>query len=127
MDAPPDSAVERLEAWRAQAARAARVPEQAIIDDRTLHAIADVGPASPDELVDVPGLGPVKAARFGDALLAALRPPDHRRATRIDGVSTEHPERSVGGPSRRARSSSTRSWLMLMKMPSASAVSTSPA
>ena len=74
MDADPDAAVERLEAWRAQAARAARVPEQAIIDDRTLHAIADVRPGSTNDLQGVPGLGPVKAARFGEALLAALHP-----------------------------------------------------
>lgn len=74
MDAPADTLVERLETWRAQAARVARVAPEAVLDDRTLHAIAAVGPRSTEELVGVPGLGPVKAARFGDALLAALHP-----------------------------------------------------
>ncbi len=74
LEATPDDAVTRLEAWRAQAARAARVPAQAILDDRTLRAIAATEPTSTEDLVGVPGLGPVKAARFGEALLAALRP-----------------------------------------------------
>ena len=74
MDTDPDGAAARLETWRAQAARAARVPAQAIIDDRTLHAIVAARPRSTEELVGVPGLGPIKAARFGEALLAALSP-----------------------------------------------------
>jgi len=74
MDAAPDRVVERLEAWRTQTARAARVAPEAVLDDRTLEAIAAVRPRSAAELVTVPGLGPVKAARFGDALLAALHP-----------------------------------------------------
>jgi DNA helicase-2/ATP-dependent DNA helicase PcrA len=74
MDAPADTLVERLETWRAQAARVARVAPEAVLDDRTLHAIAQVRPRSPQDLEGVPGLGPVKAARFGDALLAALHP-----------------------------------------------------
>ncbi len=68
-----DPVVERLEAWRAHAAKAARVPAQAILDDLTLRAIAEARPDDADALVGVPGLGPVKAARFGDDLLAAVR------------------------------------------------------
>jgi len=74
LDTAPDAAVVRLQAWRAQAARAARVAPEAVLDDRTLHAIADARPRSPEELVGVPGLGPVKAARFAESLLAALHP-----------------------------------------------------
>jgi len=73
--APQDPVVERLEAWREQAARAARLPIHAILDDRTLRAIAEARPSDADALVEVPGLGPVKAARFGEQLLAAVRPP----------------------------------------------------
>jgi DNA helicase-2/ATP-dependent DNA helicase PcrA len=71
--AAPDPVVERLEAWREHAARAARVPEEAILDDLTLRAIAEARPGDADALGGVPGLGPVKAARFGDQLLAAVR------------------------------------------------------
>jgi len=74
LDTAPDAAVVRLQAWRAQAARAARVAPEAVLDDRTLHALADARPRSVEDLVEVPGLGPVKAARFGEALLAALHP-----------------------------------------------------
>ena len=68
-----DPVVERLEAWRAQAARAARVADVEVLDDVTLQAIADARPDDAEALAGVPGLGPVKAARFGDALLAAVR------------------------------------------------------
>ena len=115
MDADPDEAVDRLEAWRAQAARAARVPEQAIVDDRTLHAIADARPSSTKDLRGSPASG------------RSRRPASARRSsppsTPTDPVRAD---RGRSG-SRRARSSSTRSRPMLMKMPSASAVSRSPA
>jgi DNA helicase-2/ATP-dependent DNA helicase PcrA len=71
--ATADPVVERLEAWRAHAAKVARVPAEAILDDITLRAIAAARPDGTDDLVAVPGLGPVKAARFGDELLAAVR------------------------------------------------------
>jgi DNA helicase-2/ATP-dependent DNA helicase PcrA len=71
---PDDPVVERLEAWRAHAAKAARVPAEAILDDLTLRAIAEARPADADELSGIPGLGPVKAARFAEDLLAAVRP-----------------------------------------------------
>ena len=74
--ATPDPVVERLEAWREHAAKIARVPAQAILDDITLRAIAEARPDDADALIGVPGLGPVKAARFGEQLLAAVRPPD---------------------------------------------------
>jgi DNA helicase-2/ATP-dependent DNA helicase PcrA len=71
---PPadDATVERLKAWRRQAARAANVPAFVIMHDSTLHAVADTLPATRDELLTVPGIGPVKADRFGDELLAVV-------------------------------------------------------
>jgi DNA helicase-2/ATP-dependent DNA helicase PcrA len=68
-----DPVVERLAAWRAQAARAARVADVEVLDDLTLQAIADARPGDAEALAGVPGLGPVKAARFGEELLAAVR------------------------------------------------------
>jgi DNA helicase-2/ATP-dependent DNA helicase PcrA len=73
-DPAEDPVVERLQAWRAQAAKAARVPADAILDDLTLQAIASARPGDADALGGIPGLGPVKAARFADELLEAVRP-----------------------------------------------------
>jgi DNA helicase-2/ATP-dependent DNA helicase PcrA len=61
-----------LRAWREDQARAARVEPAALLDDRLLEMIADARPATHDELVAVPGMGPLLAARVGDGLLAAL-------------------------------------------------------
>jgi DNA helicase-2/ATP-dependent DNA helicase PcrA len=61
-----------LQEWREARARAARVEPAALVDDRLLEMIAEADPATRDELVAVPGMGPVLAARVGDDLLAAL-------------------------------------------------------
>jgi ATP-dependent DNA helicase UvrD/PcrA len=68
-------ALAALWTWRDEHARAARVEPGALVDDRLLEAIAERRPATRDELVAVPGMGPVLAARVGDGLLAALRAP----------------------------------------------------
>ncbi|HET9612266.1 MAG TPA: ATP-dependent DNA helicase UvrD2 [Acidimicrobiales bacterium] len=70
---PPTLAA--LHAWRDEHARAARVEPAALVDDRLLEAIAEMRPTTRDELVAVPGMGPLLAARVGDGLLDALRTP----------------------------------------------------
>ncbi len=67
-----EPALAALLSWREASARAARVEPAALVDDRLLEAIAERRPATRDELVAVPGMGPVLAARVGDGLLAAL-------------------------------------------------------
>ena len=64
-----DPMFEALKAWRTRAARAANVPAYVIFHDSTLAAVAAAKPTSKQELLALPGLGPVKAARYGDALL----------------------------------------------------------
>lgn len=61
-----------LHAWREDAARAARVEPETLVDDRLLAAIAAERPRSTDELANIPGMGRLLAARVGDSLLAAL-------------------------------------------------------
>jgi DNA helicase-2/ATP-dependent DNA helicase PcrA len=67
----------RLRAWRRDRARADGVPAYVVFHDRTLAAIADLKPATLEELSAVPGIGPTKLDRYGselmDALLAAAR------------------------------------------------------
>jgi ribonuclease D len=70
--ARPDPVVQGLYAWRRQAARAARVDETTVLDDRTLAAIVAADPSTVDELADVPGFGPLMARRHGPRILAAL-------------------------------------------------------
>ena len=60
---------EALRAWRAEQAKAQGVPAYVILHDKTLHELAARQPASPDELLDVPGIGQAKAARYGAGLL----------------------------------------------------------
>ena len=72
---PLPPALAALQAWRDEHARAARVEPAALVDDRLLEAIAQRRPTTRDELVAVPGMGRLLAARVGDGLLDALRTP----------------------------------------------------
>jgi DNA helicase-2/ATP-dependent DNA helicase PcrA len=61
-----------LKAWRLQQARVNEVPAFVIFNDATLTEVARRRPASRGELLDIPGIGAVKAERFGDQLLKAV-------------------------------------------------------
>ncbi|CAN5779493.1 ATP-dependent DNA helicase UvrD2 [soil metagenome] len=61
-----------LKSWRSQAAKVGGVPAFVVFHDTTLAAIAEARPASRDALLALPGLGPVKAERYGEALLAVV-------------------------------------------------------
>lgn len=61
-----------LQEWRATTARAADVSPHVVLPDRTLAAVARAQPRTIDELRTIPGIGPVKANRYGDALLRLL-------------------------------------------------------
>ncbi|MHB1428384.1 MAG: DNA helicase RecQ [Rhodocyclaceae bacterium] len=65
-----------LRAWRAEQAKTQGVPAYVILHDKTLHELAARQPASANELLDVPGIGQAKAARYGADLLeiVATRP-----------------------------------------------------
>jgi DNA helicase-2/ATP-dependent DNA helicase PcrA len=75
---PDPDVLAALRAWRARAAKAAAVPPYVIFHDTTLAALAEVRPSDRDELLRVPGLGPVKAERYGPDLLALVA--EHRRS-----------------------------------------------
>ena len=69
---PDQEIIASLRSWRSQAARASGVPPYVILHDATISAVASLRPRNPDELVAVPGLGPVKASRYGSTLLAIV-------------------------------------------------------
>ncbi len=66
-----------LERWRSGAARAGGVPAFVVLHDTTLAALAEAQPLTADSLLAVPGLGPLKASRYGSALLEVVA--DHQR------------------------------------------------
>lgn len=75
---PAPELVASLDTWRRQTARGSGVPAQAILHDRTLEALASLRPSNTAELLKVPGMGPVKANRFGERLIAIVAPAPER-------------------------------------------------
>ncbi|MHB1534798.1 MAG: ATP-dependent helicase [Acidimicrobiales bacterium] len=69
---PDPGVVAALRSWRADTARASGVPAHVLLHDLTLTALAGLAPQTPADLMAVPGLGPVKAARYGPVLLALV-------------------------------------------------------
>src|SRR5262249_27237466 len=71
---PPDPTVlSALMEWRREQARASKVPAYVIFHDTTLNAMAGVRPTSREALLALPGVGPVKLERYGDAVLEVVR------------------------------------------------------
>jgi ATP-dependent DNA helicase RecQ len=63
---------ERLRSWRLETARADGVPAFVVFSDRTLRALAVARPSDERELAAVPGVGPAKLERYGEALLGQI-------------------------------------------------------
>jgi len=61
-----------LRSWRAGAARAAGVPAFVVLHDATLAVVAEARPGDRSALLALPGVGPVKVDRYGEALLAVV-------------------------------------------------------
>ncbi len=63
---------ESLKAWRLQRARSDDVPAYIVFNNATLEEIAGRRPRSLAELASIPGVGPAKLERYGEAVLAVL-------------------------------------------------------
>jgi ATP-dependent DNA helicase RecQ len=70
--------MEALRAHRLEVARAQGVPPYVVAHDRTLHDLVLLKPRTRDELLLAHGVGPAKADRYGEGMLAVLR--RHREA-----------------------------------------------
>ncbi|MEO6529974.1 MAG: ATP-dependent DNA helicase UvrD2 [Specibacter sp.] len=71
-DCPPgyDEAIfEQLRQWRLKESAAAEVPAFVVFTDATLMAIAEAAPQDLDALASLPGVGPAKLERYGEAVL----------------------------------------------------------
>ena len=66
---------EQLRSWRAETAKAAGKPAYTVLTDASLAAIAAQRPASPQALVALPGIGPMKLERYGAQLLEIIARP----------------------------------------------------
>jgi ATP-dependent DNA helicase RecQ len=73
-EGPTDPLFDALREARRKLASEAGVPPYVIFHDSTLREIAASKPRSLDELGHVQGIGAVKLARYGEAMLAALAP-----------------------------------------------------
>ena len=69
---PDDPLYESLKEWRLRTARAEEKPAYVIFHNSTLAEIVRRAPRTREELAAVPGVGPAKLERYGDAVLAAL-------------------------------------------------------
>jgi ATP-dependent DNA helicase RecQ len=63
---------ERLRSWRRTVSTAEGVPAFVVFGDRTLRELARRNPATAAALVEVPGIGPAKLARYGDDVVRVL-------------------------------------------------------
>ncbi len=59
----------QLRAWRRGEAKRLEVPAFCVFSDQTLYAIVQARPANLDQLREVYGIGPSKAAKFGSPIL----------------------------------------------------------
>ncbi len=64
--------VERLRSLRSELAAERSVPAYVIFSNRTLTALAQERPATPDELAAINGIGPNRLEAYGEQILAAL-------------------------------------------------------
>jgi ATP-dependent DNA helicase RecQ len=75
---PADPALyQRLREWRSEVARREGVPAYVVFHDRTLTELAARRPSDLVELEALPGIGPSKLERYGQALLELLAVPIH--------------------------------------------------
>lgn len=70
---PDQATIAALREWRLDEARRRAIAPFIILHDRTLMAIAAARPRSTAELLAVPGIGPGKAAEYGDAIVSLIQ------------------------------------------------------
>jgi len=66
-------AVEALKKWRLETAKKEGVPAFRVLTDAALREIADERPESEDELLQIAGIGPRLASRYGAGILRVLQ------------------------------------------------------
>ena len=67
-----EETMSRLREWRRQEAAEQKLPAYCVFTDATLVALAEGRPRNAAELVKIQGLGPAKASKYGEHVLAIL-------------------------------------------------------
>jgi DNA helicase II / ATP-dependent DNA helicase PcrA len=67
-----EQTMSRLREWRRQEAAEQKLPAYCIFTDATLVALAESRPRTAAELIRIQGLGPAKASKYGEHVLAIL-------------------------------------------------------
>lgn len=92
--APDAELVDALKQWRRAKAAEADIPPYCVFANSTLDELASRQPATTEELLDVPGIGPAKVEQYGAGILALLR------STRSDATSSANAAESDHGAAR---------------------------
>ena len=66
-----------LKAWRTTIAKKLGMPPFVVLHDKTLRAIAHVRPTTPNQLQEIPGMGPAKQEKYGQQLLEICAQPQY--------------------------------------------------
>ncbi len=69
----PAKLVEALRTFRREEARARAIPAFRVLSDRVLFAVAEGAPGSESELLQIQGVGPALAKKYGSRLVAIVR------------------------------------------------------
>jgi DNA helicase II / ATP-dependent DNA helicase PcrA len=67
-----EATMDRLREWRRQEAADQKLPAYCVFTDATLVALAEGRPRNAAELIRIQGLGPAKAGKYGEQVLAIL-------------------------------------------------------
>ncbi|MEM8884554.1 MAG: HRDC domain-containing protein, partial [Planctomycetota bacterium] len=90
LDAGQRDLFEKLRAHRMEIAQQEDVPAYVVASDRTLRDLARLRPTNRTALLEAHGIGPAKAEKYGDGLLAVLQENEKSRPpAREDGSSSE--------------------------------------
>jgi ATP-dependent DNA helicase RecQ len=69
LSAKGEALAARIREWRTEEAKRLRVPAYLVLNDRTVASLASMRPRNPRQLLEIDGIGPAKAERFGEAIL----------------------------------------------------------
>jgi superfamily I DNA/RNA helicase len=66
------SVLERLKKWRRELSNEMGIPAYMILTDQSLISIASTNPMEMEDIIEVPGIGPFKAKKYGKEILRIL-------------------------------------------------------
>jgi ATP-dependent DNA helicase RecQ len=93
--------VQRLTRRRSELAQQNRMDAIDVFEDRTAREIAESRPRTESELLEIWGIGPVRARRFGAEIMAEVRQWESEHPDATPRPSTSAPDKATSSQSRR--------------------------